>query len=118
VLNNAEADSRRKAGSPPRTPIANLRWFELGCWNGGRPALPASCEEAARITPKIRELTTTALLLAHGAPLEVEVRTGGISFSLLVERNNRPAITSGLKTGTNHVHPNPAALPPPAYPLP
>ena len=33
-------------------------------------------EEVDYITPKIRELMTTALLLPHGVPLEVEVGTG------------------------------------------
>ncbi|GAB3574354.1 DNA polymerase I [Hymenobacter daeguensis] len=33
-------------------------------------------EEVAYITPKIKELMTTALLLPHGVPLEVEVGTG------------------------------------------
>jgi len=33
-------------------------------------------EEVEYITPKIRELMTTALLLPHGVPLEVEVGTG------------------------------------------
>ena len=33
-------------------------------------------EEVAYVTPKIRELMTTALLLPHGVPLEVEVGTG------------------------------------------
>jgi DNA polymerase-1 len=33
-------------------------------------------EEVEYVTPKIRELMTTALLLPHGVPLEVEVGTG------------------------------------------
>nr|GFD03700.1 DNA polymerase I [Tanacetum cinerariifolium] len=33
-------------------------------------------EEVDYVTPKIRELMTTALLLPHGVPLEVEVGTG------------------------------------------
>ncbi|WP_046244438.1 DNA polymerase I [Hymenobacter terrenus] len=33
-------------------------------------------EEVEHITPKIKELMTTALLLPHGVPLEVEVGTG------------------------------------------
>ena len=33
-------------------------------------------EEVAHITPKIKELMATALLLPHGVPLEVEVGTG------------------------------------------
>ena len=33
-------------------------------------------EEVAHITPKIKELMTTALLLPRGVPLEVEVGSG------------------------------------------
>ena len=36
----------------------------------------AVAEEVAYITPKIKELMSTALLLPHGVPLEVEVGTG------------------------------------------
>ena len=36
----------------------------------------AVAEEVAYITPKIKELMTTALLLPRGVPLEVEVGSG------------------------------------------